>query len=293
MSTPGQTYAQALAAARRYIPAAEARLLMSELVGQSAAWLIAHDNDVLRDDLVTRFHALVARRAAGEPVAYLLGQREFYGHTFNVAPGVLIPRPETELLVDIARELLAPKVSAGRTAITDTQNATVLDLGTGSGCIAISIALACTDVNYKVGVTAIDASTDALTQAQANAKRMNANVRFIHSNWFAALADGAQTFDLIVSNPPYIAANDAHLSQGDLRHEPLSALASGLDGLDAIRHIIGHASAHLRLGGWLWLEHGYDQAHAVRSLLRSAGFESVSSRRDLAGIERVSGGCLD
>jgi release factor glutamine methyltransferase len=267
----------ALTAARCRIPVSEARLLLSEVLGQSATWLMTHDDSTLSPAEGERFADWVERRANGEPVAYLIGKREFYGRDFFVAPGVLIPRPETELLVEAAD----PQVGAGDTAIGAS---TVLDLGTGSGCIAISIALE----NPTARVTAVDQSEFALAVAARNATTLGATVGLLESDWFSALA-GAR-FDLIVSNPPYIRADDEHLRQGDLRHEPHSALASGSDGLDALRLIIGQAPEHLNPGGWLWLEHGYDQAEAVRALLRSAGFADVSSRRDLAGIERISGG---
>lgn len=268
------TVAEALAAARRKLPAAEARLLLGHVLRQSSAWLLAHDDVALDEDALTAFAALVARRAGGEPVAYLLGLREFYGRDFRVAPGVLIPRPETELLVDIVRA----KVGAGGTA-------SLLDLGTGSGCIAITLALECP----ALAVTAVDASSDALAIATANAQALGARVRLLTSDWFAALGD--KRFDCIVGNPPYIAAGDPHLTQGDLRFEPPTALASGDDGLRDIRRIVEAAPVHLAPGGSLWLEHGYDQAEAVAALLAAAGFTAIEQHRDLAGIPRVSGGC--
>ena len=274
----------ALAQARARIPASEARLLLSELLGQSPAWLMTHDEHALPLADSERFADWVARRADGEPVAYLIGKREFYGRDFFVAPGVLIPRPETELLVETAQSVI-PQVGAGNTAITAAKRtSTVLDLGAGSGCIAISIALEYPNAR----VTAVDQSGFALAIAARNATTLGATVGLLESDWFSALA--AERFDLIVSNPPYIRADDTHLSQGDLRHEPNSALAGGSDGLDALRRIIGQAPDHLNPAGWLWLEHGYDQAAEVRALLRSSGFTDVSSRRDLAGIERISGG---
>lgn len=278
MTPNSTTIADALALARTRIPITEARLLLSALVEKSAAWLLAHDDEALDEAQAARYADWVARRAAGEPVAYLLGRREFYGREFAVAPGVLIPRPETELLVEVA----IAKVGSGDTA----KNPTVLDLGTGSGCIAISIALECPSAS----VIAVDASVEALALARQNAQRLRAPVQFLHSNWFAALGDAR--FDVIVSNPPYIAEHDPHLQQGDLRHEPRAALASGATGLDDMRRIVDAAPAHLHPGGTLWLEHGYDQADAVRALLRAAGLAAVASRRDLAGIERISGGCL-
>ena len=267
------TIAEALNTARRELPAVEARLLLSHVLNQSAAWLMTHDDARLDEDASLNFAALVARRAAGEPVAYLLGRREFYGREFYVAPGVLIPRPETELLVDVVRA----KVGVGDTA-------TILDLGTGSGCIAITLALELAQAD----VTAVDASPDALRIARQNTERMGAKLRLVQSDWFAALSDAR--FDLIVSNPPYISVGDAHLLQGDLRHEPASALASGRDGLDAIRHIVSHAAAHLKPGGSLWLEHGYDQALVVSALLATSDFVAIEQHYDLAGIVRVTGG---
>lgn len=266
---------EALTQARRQIPASEARLLLGDLLQQSAAWLMAHDELVLDATTAHRFLDWVARRAAGEPVAYLLGHREFYGRDFIVAPGVLIPRPETELLVDEA----CVEVGVGETA-------TILDLGTGSGCVALSIALE----RPTVEVTALDVSPAAVAIARRNAAHLNAPGRILESNWFAAVT--GERFDLIVSNPPYIRADDPHLRLGDLRHEPYTALASDDDGLHALTHIIGAAPDYLRPRGRLWVEHGYDQAEAVRALLRSAGFDDVVSRRDLAGIERISGGRL-
>jgi len=226
------------------------------------------------------FASLCARRRSGEPIAYLTGYREFYGRDFSVAPGVLIPRSETELLVDIAKAEIQTRVDAGRTAVR------ALDLGTGSGCIAISITLECRSV--KPDVLAIDASARALDIARANAERLKAPVRIIESHWFDGLAD--ERFDLIVSNPPYIAAQDPHLSQGDLVHEPAAALASGMDGLDAIRCITDQAPRFLLPSGSLWLEHGYDQAEAVLNLLQQRGYTAIEQHRDIAGIVRVSGG---
>lgn len=269
------TIAEAFAAARGMLPASEARLLLAHVMGKPAAWLLAHDEQTLPAETLAAFQALLQRRVAGEPVAYLLGRREFYGRDFSVSPAVLIPRPETELLVEFALR----KVGAGNTA-------TILDLGAGSGCIAITLALECPGAQ----VTAIDASPAALAVAQENARRLapQATVRFLASDWFSALA--GERFDLIVSNPPYIAAADPHLAQGDLRHEPRTALASGADGLDAIANIIALAPEHLTPGGRLWLEHGYDQAAAVRALLAAAGLTAIEQHRDLAGIVRISGG---
>lgn len=266
-----------LAAARRELPVAEARLLLAHLLQQTPVWLLTHDDYILTPVQAAQFSALLKRRVAGEPLAYLLGYREFYGRRFSVSPAVLIPRPETELLVDVAIQTIATKVGDGGTAYA-------LDLGTGSGCVAISIALG----QAAARVTGIDASVQALAIAHQNAQTMKARVTWLESDWFSALT--TQRYDLIVSNPPYIAERDPHLDQGDLRHEPVSALASGHDGLTAIRKIIDTAPQHLQANGALWLEHGYDQAAAVRELLVQRGFDEVASRRDLAGIERISGG---
>jgi release factor glutamine methyltransferase len=237
------------------------------------AWLLAHDTDVLTTAQHTDFMALVQRRAANEPLAYLTGHKEFYGLDLHVDRRVLVPRPDTETLVDWALEVLSP---------SDAQKPlTVIDLGTGSGAVALAIQHTRPDVQ----VQAVDFSTDALAVAQANAQRLGLAVEFSQGSW---LSDMTDRFHLIVSNPPYIAARDPHLDA--LTHEPLQALASGSDGLDDIRQIIAQAPAHLHPEGWLLLEHGYDQADAVRDLLSQAGFTHVQSRCDLAGIERCSGG---
>lgn len=267
------TVAAALAGARQAIPVAEARLLLGEVLGRNHAWLEAHRDDVLDAVAAERFAALVARRAAGEPVAYLLGRREFYGRDFAVSPAVLIPRPETELLVEIALAAVAG-IPAPR----------ILDLGTGSGCIAITLALELPAAD----VTAVDISDAALAMARGNAARLGARLHCLQSEWFAALS--GERFDLIVSNPPYVAEGDPHLAEGDLRFEPALALACGRDGLDAIRRILASAPDHLEPGGTLHFEHGYDQAPAVAELLMWAGFTDIVQHRDLAGIVRVSGG---
>ncbi len=271
------TIAAALAAARPKLAAGEARLLLGHVLNKSTAWLIAHDDEALDEDALLRFASLVARRAGGEPVAYLVGQREFFGRAFAVSAAVLIPRPETELLVELA----LAKVGDGDTAAQATR---VLDLGTGSGCIAITLALE----QAALQVTAIDASAAALAVAKTNAGRLGATLRLLRSDWFAALA--GEQFDLIVANPPYIAAADSHLAAGDLRHEPAAALASGADGLADLRRIIAEAPPHLAPGGRLLLEHGYDQAEAVCDLLEQAGLIDIEQHQDLAGIVRVSGG---
>ena len=278
-----KTIAAALAAAREKLPGNEARLLLGHVLQQPPVWLLTHDDGVLDEAALSAFNGLIARRHAGEPVAYLLGYREFFGRDFVTAPGVLIPRPETELLVAIALKKLGVGDTAAETE-TARNALQILDLGTGTGCIAITLALECP----PACVTAIDASPAALTIAKENAQRSNAVVRFLQSDWYAGVED--ETFDLIVSNPPYIAVADTHLTQGDLRFEPPAALASGAVGLDAMRHIIAAAPAHLSAQGQLWLEHGYDQAEAVCALLIAAGFIAIEQHRDLAGIVRVSGG---
>lgn len=263
-----------LAGARQRIPAAEASLLMAESCGQSRAWLIAHDDELLPAEVAVRFEDWVARREHGEPVAYILGWREFYGHRFAVAPGVLIPRPETELLVE-----------QGLGAVAQVAVPRILDLGTGSGCIAISLALARPDAQ----VWAVDFSTEALKIASTNAQTLGAKVEFVRSDWAASLQ--VSDFDLIVSNPPYIAPDDEHLRQGDLRFEPRTALAADDAGLADLRRIVVAATGLLNPGGTLLCEHGYDQAGLMREVLVEKGFSPVQYR-DLAGIVRVSGGKL-
>lgn len=255
----------------------EVRVLLRHALEVDDAWLIAHGSDGLTPEQLEKFAALVVRRRAGEPVAYITGTREFYGLEFRVTPAVLIPRPETELLVDWSLERITPGA-----------NLRALDLGTGSGCIAVSIARE----RPQTLVIALDSSMAALDVARSNARQHGVgNLKFGRSNWFGAVA--GERFHVIVANPPYVAADDPHLSAGDLRFEPASALASGADGLDAIRCIVAAAPAFLRDRGWLAFEHGYDQAPRCRALLEEAGFTQVFSRTDLAGIERISGGCLD
>jgi release factor glutamine methyltransferase len=252
----------------------EVQALLQAVLAVNRAYLLAHPERVLTEQELSCYQSSLQRRLQGEPLAYILGEREFFGLSFKVTPATLIPRPDTELLVELALARIPPQGPFR-----------ILDLGTGSGAIALSIAYARADVE----VTAVDASEAALAVAQENAHRLAVgNVRLQHSDWYAALA--GQFYDLIVSNPPYIPAADGHLARGDLRFEPLSALAAGADGLDDIRSIIDGAGAHLKAAGWLLLEHGYDQAAAVRGLLEQAGFERVGSERDLAGIARVSGG---
>lgn len=252
----------------------EVQCLLQAALRVNRAYLFAHPEQELNDGQYAQYTNLFRRRLSGEPIAYLLGEREFYGLNFKVSPATLIPRPDTELLVDLALQRI-PQQGACR----------VLDLGTGSGAIALSIAHA----RPTAEVVAVDTSTSALEVAQLNAQQLNlSNVQLMHSNWFAALH--GERFNIIVSNPPYIATADAHLSQGDVRFEPPGALASGTDGLDDIRRITAHAQAHLDMNGWLMFEHGYNQAAQVRGLLQQAGFTYVFTAQDLAGIERVTGG---
>jgi len=267
------TVAGVLAQARESLAASEAKLLLRHVLGCTPADIAAYPERLLASDESERYTTLVARRAAGEPIAYLTGSREFYGREFQVTPAVLIPRPETELLVEIV---------LGRVSRHSTPR--ILDLGAGSGCVAITLAL-------EVGgeVTAVDVSADALAVARNNAARLGGTVTFVESDWFSAVEG---EFDLIVGNPPYVAEGDSHLEEGDLRFEPPAALASGPDGLSAIRRIVADAPLHLATGGSLFLEHGYDQAEAVCALLAQAGFEGIEQHRDLAGIVRVSGAML-
>ena len=268
------TLAQALAQAHTLgLARIDAQLLLLHAVGRpdaGRAWLLAHDTDAMDEAVHTQFIALCQRRLAGEPVAYLTGRKEFYGLPLQVDARVLDPRPDTETLVDWALEVIAPLASPR-----------VVDLGTGSGAIALALQSQRTDAQ----VLAVDASTDALAVAQANAERLGLPVQFQPANWLAGVEG---LFDAIVSNPPYIPSADPHLAA--LTHEPLQALASGADGLEDIRTIVAQAPAHLQPGGWLLLEHGYDQAEAVQALLATLGFTQVQSRNDLAGIARCTGG---
>jgi release factor glutamine methyltransferase len=268
------TIAQALAAATALgLDRLDAQLLLLHALGrpqQDRAWLLAHDGDEFAAAGAQAYQQLCARRAGGEPLAYIVGHTEFFGLVLQVDPRVLVPRPDTETLVEWALELLRPAAVLR-----------VIDLGTGSGAISLSIKQSRPDAI----VEAVDASPGALAVAAGNAQALGLAVSLRLSSWLT----GATTcYDLIVSNPPYVAAQDPHLAA--LTHEPLSALASGPDGLDDIRQIVAQAPARLNPGGWLLLEHGWDQAGAVRELLRAAGFGRVGSRRDLAGIERCSGG---
>ena len=272
MTTP--TIAQALTQAHTLgLPRIDAQMLLLHVLGRAGAdraWLLAHDTDAVEPAAHTQFIALCQRRAAGEPVAYLTGRKEFYGLALQVDARVLDPRPDTETLVDWALHVIAQLPSPR-----------IADLGTGSGAIALALQ----SQRPTAQVLAVDASEGALAVAQANAQRLGLPVRFQHGNWLDGITG---LFDAIVSNPPYIAAHDPHLAA--LTHEPLQALASGADGLQDIRTLIAQAPEHLAPGGWLLLEHGHDQANAVRALLQAQGFIEVQSRNDLAGIARCSGG---
>ena len=253
----------------------DAQLLLAAVLGRDRSWLMAHGDDALAPDQAAQFDTLAARRSAGEPVAYLLGRQEFHGLTLQVSPAVLVPRPDTETLVDWALELLGTELAAaGRPQ--------VLDLGTGSGAIALAIKHRCP----RAVLTAVDTSADALAVAESNARALGLPIALLPGHWWTPVA--GRRFELIVSNPPYIAGDDHHLDA--LHHEPRLALTPGGDGLDSLREIVAGASAHLHDGRWLLLEHGHDQAGAVRALLAAAGLQDVSTRRDLGGNDRCTGG---
>lgn len=256
------------------LPRLDAQVLLLHALGRAPhdrAWLLAHGDDTLDATVQTTFEAHAQRRLNTEPVAYITGQKDFFGLTLQVDQRVLDPRADTETLVEWAMSCLA-----------DTSSPEVVDLGTGSGAIALAIKHTRPDAQ----VSAVDASAAALDVASANADRLALPVDFYHGSWLAPL--NGRTFDAIVSNPPYVASDDEHLAA--LKHEPLSALASGADGLDDIRMIVRDATQHLKPNGWLLLEHGFDQAHAVQTLLGNQGFVNVQSRPDIAGILRCSGG---
>ena len=254
----------------------EAQCLLQAVLQVNRAHLLTHPEQLLSDAQQARINALFERRLSGEPIAYLLGEREFYGLTFKISPATLIPRPETELLVDLALQRISRQGTCR-----------VLDLGTGSGAIALSIAHA----RPHAKVVAVDISPAALEVTQFNAQQLNlGNVRLLQSDWFTALR--GESFDIIVSNPPYIAVGDAHLAQGDVRFEPRIALVSGVNGLHDIQCICTAAKIYLNDPGWLLFEHGYEQAVQVRALLQQSGFVEIFSACDLAGIERVTGGVI-
>ncbi len=250
----------------------EARALAAHAWQVDAAWMIAHDTDRPDAARLAAFQSLLRRRLTGEPVAYILGRKEFYGQRFRVTPDVLIPRPETELLVDAALE-----------HIPETGSWRILDLGTGSGAIAISLARH----RPLAKVVAVDASAAALAVAETNARHLGAtNLRCVSGNWYARLA--TMTFDTIVANPPYVESGDPHLARGDVRFEPRAALAAGPSGLDDLRAIIVDAPAHLAPDGWLLVEHGWNQGAACRTLFEARQFAEIHTLRDLAGLERVT-----
>ena len=277
MINTSPTLAQALSQARTLgLERIDAQLLLLHALARpdaGRAWLLAHDTDALDPAAQEQFIALCQRRAAGEPVAYLTGRKEFYGLPLHVDARVFDPRPDTETLVDWALQLMAP--------LAPNHPPQVVDLGTGSGAIALALQHQCPAAQ----VLAVDASADALAVAQANGARLGLPVQFVQGSW---LSNVQGPFDVIVSNPPYIASADQHLAA--LTHEPLQALASGADGLEDIRAIIAQAPLRMAPGGWLLLEHGYDQADAVHTLLCAQGFTQVQSRNDLAGIARCTGG---
>jgi release factor glutamine methyltransferase len=256
--------------ARERIDEVDARVLLAHALERSSAWLFAHGDDIIDPDALDRFETLLARRAQGEPVAYLTGRRAFWSFELMVSADTLIPRPETELLVELALERLPVGLQLR-----------VADLGTGSGAIALALA----HERPRAQVVAVDVNSGALDIARANARELDLrNIEFRKGDWLQPLA--GERFDLIVGNPPYIADADPHLDA--LRYEPGSALSSGADGLDAIRIIASNAPAHLRSGGWLLLEHGWDQGDAVRALLQAAGLDSAETRRDLEHRDRVT-----
>ncbi|UJP05743.1 MAG: peptide chain release factor N(5)-glutamine methyltransferase [Nitrosomonas sp.] len=270
------TIEQALAEARCRIDYVDARMLLEYVLSVDHAMLLTHPYRILDDAQVWRYRELIGKRTEGVPVAYLTEKREFYDLTFNVNEAVLIPRPETELLVEWALELVPCR-----------QPCRILDLGTGSGAIAITVA----KHRPQSHVVAVDLSDRAITVARSNADELNArNIHFVTGSWFDELSSAK--FDLIVANPPYVAEDDPYLRQGDLRFEPQIALSAGAQGLTCIRHIIQAAPAYLVHQGWLLLEHGYDQASACRRLLQEKDFSNIGARSDLAGIIRVSGGQL-
>ena len=269
------TLFEAYTVAKQQIDALDARLLLEYATGCSHTDLRARPETPVFAPAYAQFAEWVARRAAGEPLAYLVGEAEFRGRVFQVSPAVLIPRPETEVLVELALEKLQ-SLEAPR----------VLDLGTGSGIVAISLALECP----KARIATVDISFEAISVARNNAGRLGAAIEFRQSDWFAALA--GETYDLIVSNPPYVAEGDPHLQLNGLPFEPRLALTDGADGLACIRNIIAGAAAHLTPGGWLLFEHGYDQGESSRNLLTAAGFKAAFTHPDLAGTDRVSGAYL-
>ena len=276
MPLPPTTVGAVLREANTRLDRVDAEALLLHVLGQPRGWLFTHGGDALTPEQSSRFDELIARREAGEPVAYLTGSRGFWTLDLEVTPDTLIPRPETELLVELALARI-PHGAASRIA----------DLGTGSGAIGLAIA----SERPSAGVVATDASEAALAVAGRNAQRNDiGNIEFRHGSWYAPLA--GERFDLIASNPPYIENGDPHLVEGDLRFEPMSALASGDDGLDDLRTLVSAAPSRLVVGGWLLVEHGWEQGDAVRALFANAGFSDVETIRDLEGRDRVTLGRL-
>ena len=277
MNATAQTLKATVDQVKRRIPRLDARLLMQHLLGITHAQFLADPDRRLSGEEVEAFMTLVLRRERGEPVAYLVGEKDFYSRSFKVTPDVLIPRPDTELIVTLALKQLKTRVWPR-----------VLDLGTGSGVIAVTIACE----HPEAAVLAVDVSPAALAVARENAARLGGKVVFVESDWFSALGSGAscEPFDLIVANPPYVAARDPHLSQDGLPFEPDLALTDGADGLSCIRRIVAEAPDHLVADGVLLIEHGYDQAEAVRALLAAGPFAEISTWQDLSGNDRVTGG---
>lgn len=269
-TTDGRTIAAHLSRASAQIGRFEAHLLLAHVLGKSREYLIAHDDEELSAETATAFEMIVSLRLAGTPVPYLTGRQEFFGRWFMVDDNVLIPRPDTEVLIEQALLVAGPQPR-------------ILDLGTGSGCIAITLALEIPGSS----VTATDKSAEALAVCRRNAQTLHADVRLLQGSWFEALPSG-ETFDLIVSNPPYIHPEDEHLAA--LEFEPASALTDGIDGLQDLRKIAAGAMSRLNSGGWLLLEHGWDQGAAVRSLLEEAGFAGIHTKKDYGGNERVTMG---
>jgi release factor glutamine methyltransferase len=269
--------ALALAKASR-LDALDAQVLLARCLGQSRTWLLAHGDVQLDSAMAERFAAMVARRAEGQPLAYVLGEKEFHGLLLEVTPAVLVPRPETEHLVEWGVEILDRH-------LVNVERPEVLDMGTGSGAIALAIK----SELPQAQVCALDVSVDSMHVARGNAKRLGLEVEFLLSDWWTA-TDG-RAFHLVLCNPPYIADSDRHLPA--LAHEPILALSPGPSGFEALRAVIRGAAAHIRAAGWLLLEHGADQASQVTALLRDHGFAQVQTRKDLAGLPRCSGGCWD
>jgi release factor glutamine methyltransferase len=254
-------------------PQLDAELLLAHVTGKDRIYFYTWPEHTLEISLIVHFENLLQRRLHGEPLAHIVGEREFWSLRLKVTPDTLIPRPETELLVEETLKIIPPE-----------QAWEILDLGTGSGAIALALALE----RPRARIIATDLSAKALAIAAHNAQRLGlTNIRFAQGDWYTALEPGA-SFDLIVSNPPYIAEHDAHLKHQELRHEPYQALASGADGLDAIRHILSNLHAHLRSGGWILMEHGYDQGDAVQALFQKAGLAAVRCLKDLEGRDRVT-----